>query len=95
MESQCKYADEIDQDTPDSSASRFNEPSGLNREAGVEQGRRKAGEIPSCPPKRGQRGRRCLVRSSIVCDFMVYPKIDSKQIYCSYSRIQKIQNRFL
>ena len=46
MESQCKYADEIDQDTPDSSASRFNEPSGLNREAGVEQGRRKREKYP-------------------------------------------------
>jgi len=80
-ESKCKYVDEIDQDTPDSSASQFKEP-GLNRKVSVDQGHRKAGAWRGhCHPallKGGQWGRRCNFHSSIVCNFMVHRKIDLK-----------------
>jgi len=47
-----------------------------------------------CPMKGGYRGRRCLfiTEQSVMLWFI---KIDLKQIYCSYSRTNKIQNVIL
>ena len=61
------------------------------------QGRRRAGMTGALPPafsKGGQRGWRCLFITAlwIISRFIT---TDLKQIYCSYSRTQKIQDGFL
>jgi len=44
--------------------------------------------------KAGQRRRRCLfITASLVISWLI--KVDLKQIYCSYSCTQKVQNGFL
>jgi len=61
------------------------------------RGRRSAGHdkaLPSWPFELRLRGRRFLfVTASHVISWFI--KIDMKQIYCNYSRTQKIQNGFL
>jgi len=55
---------------------------------------RHGGGIALCPFKREQWGRRCLfITVPLVSSWFI--KIDLKQIYCSYSGTQKIQNDFL